>query len=155
MAGYPQPPILRDQTQAFRIFCRIPTAISWDALTRWCFTHSKRGIYFVKKTKPESHGHVPLLGILPLGTGRRVASGSVELPQPQLLPEALPVTRTQKLMDRSCLLNISLRLLGRRSAVAPAHEGDDALSSPSVTEDDAERRFLEGKVLQSAGGAAR
>lgn len=109
----------------------------------------------LKKNKAESHRYIPLLGILPLGSGTRVASGSVELPQPQLLPGALPGTRTQKLTGTSCLLNISLQRLGRRSAVAQACEGDNALSSPSGREDDSGWPFLEGRRLQSAGGAAR
>lgn len=39
--------------------------------------------------------------------------------------------------------------------MAQAQEGDDALSSPAVAGDEAELHFLEGKVLQSAGGAAQ
>lgn len=90
------------------------TVISWDALTCWCLTHSKMSIYFGEKktnqtktnqSQTKSHRYIPLLGTLPLGTGMCVTSASVALPQPQLLAGALPVARTQKFMDRLCLLN--------------------------------------------------
>lgn len=74
-----------------------------------------------------------------------VASVSVALPQ--LLAGALPVTKTQKFVDRLCRLHIYW-LLGRHSAVAQAYEGDDALSTPSLPEEDAERGFLKGRGLQ-------
>lgn len=83
-AGHPQPRTLCEPAQAAGSFCRVPVTagIPWGASARWCFTHSKRDIYFVKKNpnKPESHRHVLFLGLFLLGTGIRAAPQRCSFP---------------------------------------------------------------------------
>lgn len=83
-----------------------------------------------------------------------MASGSVGLLQPQLPPGALPVTETQKLRGRSRLPGAALGLPGTRSAVARAQEGDDALSSPSVTRTMQSQELPRGKDFAVSSGSS-
>lgn len=91
-AGHPQPRTLCEPAQAAGSFCRVPVTagIPWGASARWCFTHSKRDIYFVKKNpkqtrKPQAR---PVPGPLSAGDRYYISCGTpaVELSQFPLLP---------------------------------------------------------------------